>query len=106
MVRRVAKFEFWIWRIVAELFVLQHVPKHVDPEAIHVLVEPEPHYIIGSRPDVRVAPIEIRLFLKECMIVILLGSFVELPGASAKFGQPIVRRSTVLAWFSPEIPVS
>ena len=71
--------------IVAELIIFDEVPKHVDAEAVDTLPKPEPHHIVDRLTNVRIAPVEIRLRGKKCVIVVLPARFIERPGAPAEF---------------------
>ena len=53
------------WRVVPELGVLDDDVAHVDPEAGHTPVEPEPEDRVESGPDLLVPPIEIRLLGRD-----------------------------------------
>jgi hypothetical protein len=95
-----------IWRIVAELRVLHQVPDDVDAEAVDAAPEPEAQRLVHRLPDLRVAPIEVRLLGQEGVVVGLAGRLVEGPGRSAEIADPVVRRRAVGLAIAPDVPVA
>src|SRR6266404_7580090 len=79
-----------IWWIVAKLRILDQMPDHVDPETVDALAKPEAHHVMDGPAHFRIAPVQIWLLGKECVIVILPRGGVVLPGAAAEFRQPVV----------------
>ena len=92
--------------IVRKILGLQHVPQHIDAEAIDAAVEPETHHIVHRRLHAGVTPVEVRLLLQEGVIVILSGGRVPLPGRAAEIADPIIRRSAIGRSVAPDVPVS
>ena len=73
LVRRPARRERRIGRVVAELGVLDQVPDHVDAEAVDAAVEPEAQHVVHRGADLGVAPVEVGLLGQERVIVVLAG---------------------------------
>ena len=69
-----------VGRIVREVCRLQHVPQHVDAEAIDATVEPKPHHIVHRRLHGWMTPVEVGLLLQEGVVKILSGDLVPFPG--------------------------
>ena len=70
--------------VVAELLILNQVPKDVDTESIDAFGKPRAHDIMHGPDHIGITPIQIWLLGKESMIVILFCGVVELPRASPK----------------------
>ena len=78
----------------------------VEPEPVHVAVEPEFHD--GKRPVLNfgIVEVEIRLLAQEIVEIELLPSRLPLPGGPAvEDRQPVVRRSAVGLGIRPDVPV-
>ena len=67
----------------------------VLPEAVDAHVEPEAHDVFDFFPDLRVVVVEVRLFLREDVEVVLVDGRDVLPGAALEQGDPVVRRQAV-----------
>jgi hypothetical protein len=106
MMRGIGWAEVGIFRVVTKLIVLQEMPQHVDPEAIDAAGKPETHDVMHGAPDVRIAPIEVRLSGKKRVVIVLIGRRVELPRAPAKIGTPVVRGTAVRSWIPPDVPIA
>ena len=95
-----------IVRLVAQQFVLDHQPDHVDAEAIDAAVEPEAHLVEHGLHDGWVAVIQFRLLLDELVQVILAGALIERPGWPAKKARPVVGWAAVRRGILPDVPVA
>src|SRR4051812_16098911 len=93
--RRIAFAVVWIYRVVAELVVLDQVPDDVDAKAVDPAPQPKAHHVEHCGTHLRIAPVEVRLRAQERVVVILGGALVVLPRAAAEIGAPIVWWSTV-----------
>src|SRR5690606_34856483 len=91
---------------VAQLPVLYEVPDNIHPEAIHAFVQPKSHYVKHGFLYVRVPPVQVGLFFKETMIIVLLGVVVPFPGITAKYAFPVVWWTTVGLAIMPDIPIA
>src|SRR6476661_1445407 len=60
-----------IWRIVAKRRILDQMPDHVDPEAVDSFAKPEAHHVMDGAAHFRIAPVQVRLLGKKCVIIIL-----------------------------------
>jgi len=58
-------------RIVAEFGILDQMPDDVDTKTIDALLQPEPHHVVDSVADIRIAPVQVRLLGEEGVVVIL-----------------------------------
>ena len=80
---------------VGQAGVLDQAVGHVDPEAIHAAVEPELQCGLELLPDVRAAPVHVRLLRGEQVQVPLAGRAVGVgrpaPGRAAEGALPVVR---------------
>ena len=79
--------------------------QNIHPEAIHALVQPPVHHPENFLPDLRVLPVQIRLFFGEEMEVIHLSPFVKLPSTSGKAGAPVIGKLAVFA-FPPDVVIT
>ena len=79
-------------RIVGKVRRLDHVPQHVDAEAVDAALEPEAQHVVHRRLHGRIAPVEVRLLLQEGVVVILAGGLVPFPGRAAEIADPVVGR--------------
>src|SRR5579883_2317771 len=93
-------------RVIPELSVLDQVPHDVNAKTVDAAIEPEAKGGVHRFANVAIAPVQIRLLLEECVIVILLGRCVECPSAAAEIRNPIVGRRSVRPWIAPDVPVS
>src|SRR3954447_26386486 len=78
MMRRIARPEVGICRVVAELLILDQVPDNINAKAIDTTPKPKPHSIVNRLADLRIAPVKVGLGLEESVIV-------ELPDARLIF---------------------
>ncbi len=62
----------------------------VHPEAVHAAVQPPVHHVVDGGPDLRVFPVEVRLFPRKEVEVVLPGRGVVLPGRAGECGTPVV----------------
>jgi len=106
MGRRLTRPEGRVRGIVAELVVLEQVPDHVHPEAVHPPLQPEAHDLVHRRPHCRVAPVEVGLRDQECVVVVLAGARVQLPSATPERGAPVVGRPPIRRRVAPDVPVA
>ena len=81
--------------LVTELTVLEEAVRDVDAEPIDAAVEPEAEDADEIALHLRVVPVEIRLFRREEMQVVLAARLVQRPSRAAEGGLPIVRRAAV-----------
>src|SRR5579884_4212459 len=93
-----------VGRIIPEVRVLQNPLGHVDPEAVDASLQPEPEDVEHRVLNQGIPPVEIRLFFKKAMEVVLAGVLVQLPGRAARDSQPIVGRAAVWGWITPDVP--
>src|SRR5262249_19091682 len=93
-------------RIITPLIVFDELAQRIYPEAIDTMVEPEAQHVKHSGLHLRMAPVEIGLFLEVSVIVILLGCRTPFPGAAAKHTAPVVGRPTIRRWVVPQIPIT
>src|ERR1700722_2080025 len=78
----------------------------IHSKAIYTSVEPEFQHLAHGPLHVGIAPIEVRLLLQICVVVVLPGGLIETPRRSAKLALPVVWRRTVRFRVSPDVPVS
>src|SRR5215470_2257399 len=78
----------------------------VDAKSIDAAVEPESHDGQHRLGDLRIAPVEVGLFLEKGMIVVLSCCFVPLPRAATELADPIVGRAAVGLAVAPDIPIA
>ncbi len=93
-------------RVVPEGLIFHEGGEDVDPESIHVSLEPEAHHVEHRPPHLRVAPVQIRLLPVEQVQVVLSRLHVPFPGGTAEVALPVVRRSPVRDCVAPDIPVA
>jgi len=89
--------------VVGQIRVLEDRGDGIEPETIHPQVEPEAHHIPHCGLDLGVAPVEVRLFLEERVIVVLVRPAIELPGRAAEDRGPVVGRP--VHPIAPDIPI-
>lgn len=93
-------------RVVAQKIVLDQGSDGIDAEPVDPSPEPEAHHLLHRLPDLRVAPIEVRLLLQKGVVVVLACRFVEFPGTAAEPAQPVVRRAAIGRGISLYIPIA
>ena len=59
-----------------------------------------------AAPDVRIAPVEVRLPGQEGLVIVLARHAVAGLGRAAETGDPIVRRSAIRGRIAPDVPVA
>src|SRR5919202_5590720 len=91
--------------MIQEAGVLEDRGDGVEPETVLAQVEPEAYRVPHGVLDFGVAPVEVRLFLEETMIIILAGRRVQLPGRSAEGGDPVVRGTAAIP-IAPDVPIA
>jgi len=72
-----------VGRVVAELRVLDEQPQHVDAKAVHPAIQPEAQHVVHRAAHLRIAPVQVRLFAQERVVVVLAGSCVPFPRRTA-----------------------
>src|SRR5471032_801897 len=92
--------------VVAELFVLDEQPHHIDAEPIYPAIQPEPKHIQHRFTQLRVAPVYIWLLLQERAVVILSRPHIPLPSRAAEVAQPVIRWAAIISGISPQIPIA
>ena len=69
-----------IRRVVAQLRVFDQQPDRIHAKAIHAAIQPEAHRVQHVHHDIRMMPVQIRLFFGKLMQVILPRLFIPFPG--------------------------
>jgi len=92
--------------IVTQFGILKKAGDGVNPKASHATVKPEAHRVIHGLADLRIAPIEIGLFLVEIMVVVLIRCGIKGPCGMAEPGKPIIRGTARALSIAPDIPVT
>src|SRR3954454_18299407 len=96
-----------MWRrIVSEKLVLRQRLHSINAKPVNAAIEPEAHGVADRRPNVRIAPVEIRLGGEKLVEVVLSRCRIKLPGRSTEHRGPVVRRSTRLRRIAPDKPIS
>ena len=87
--------------------VLGQAVRNVDAEPVHALVAPEPQHAQELLADLRVIPVQVRLFLGE-QVQVVPAVAAGLPRGAAEVAQPVGRRQfAVVAAAAPEhVPVA
>ncbi len=91
--------------VVPQVFVFEIHIKDIHAESIHPPVQPEAIDIQHGLADLRVTPVQVRLFLVEHVEIILVEVLVVFPAPTPKPGQPIVGRTAFGRWIMPHVPV-
>jgi hypothetical protein len=76
---------------------------HVDAEAVHPPVEPEPQDLVEVVGDLRVPPVEVGLLGGEQVEIPLPAVLVEGPRRTTEDGGPVVRRASGAAASGPHV---
>src|SRR3954452_15706338 len=105
MMRRIARPEVGVCRVVAELLILDQVPDNINAKAIDTTPKPKPHSFVNRLADLRIAPVKVGLGLEESVIVELPDARIIFPCTPPKLRKPVVGRPTVWRRVSPDIPV-
>src|SRR5688500_16460593 len=82
------------------------MPEYVHPKAVDAALQPEAQNVQHLLDDFGIAPVEVGLFAKEGMVVVLLRMRVVFPSGSTKAREPVVRRPAAHARIVPDIPVA
>ncbi len=92
-------------RVVAQLRVLHHHRRHIDPKAVHATVKPEARHVEHRVSDLGVPPVQVRLLGKEGVEVVLRARLVPGPGRAGEHADPVVRQAAIRLWVTPHVPV-
>src|SRR4051795_3533866 len=92
--------------IVAKPAVLDQMPDHVDTKTIDPLSHPEAKYLAHGFRDFGISPVQVGLRSQKRVVIILARSLVELPGAAAELGEPVVGSAASRGWVAPDVPIS
>ncbi len=92
-------------RVIAEGSVFEISIENIQPEPIHALAKPEAEDIQHRLADLRVAPVQVGLFLIEHVVIVLAQLGGIFPGGAAEDGSPVVWRFAIRFWIEPKVPV-
>ncbi len=93
-------------RVVAQLGVLDHHVAHVDAEARHAAVPPEPHDVVELAAHVLAPPVQVRLRRLEIVQEVLTARLVHLPSRPAEDAHPVVGRPASRRGVGPHVVVA
>ncbi|MNY44601.1 hypothetical protein D3C86_1796410 [compost metagenome] len=88
-----------------EILLFGNQVNHVEAQAVDAFVCPELAHLLQFFADRRVFPVEIGLLGGKQMQVILAAVGMPLPGITAKFGTPVVRRGITFA-IAPDVELA
>ncbi len=81
--------------VVGERLILGDKVDDVEAETVHPLLGPEVDDVFHLGAHRRIFPVEIRLLAGKQVQVVLAGSGIQLPGAAAKLGLPVVGHAAI-----------
>ena len=88
---------------VGQTWGLADVGDDVLPEAVHAHIQPEAENVLDFLPHLRICHVQIRLFFRKQVQIVLTQVFVVLPGVSLEHAGPVVRRDAPAA-ADPSVP--
>ena len=91
---------------VCKCFRLFDVCDRVHTESARTLFDPEIGDVVKRLPDLRIFPVEIRLFLEEGVVVVLLTFLAPGPCGAAENASPVCGLAPVSFGVPPDIPVA
>ena len=92
--------------VVTKLAVFDERVSDVDTEAVDASLKPELKSLLELGTQSGVTPIEVGLFRQEQMAVVLSACFIEGPGWASEVCDPVVGRSAVGCWVTPQVVVA
>src|SRR5439155_1668461 len=93
-------------RVVVNIGILKQSRDGIEPEPRRASLEPEAQGVVHGLADLRIPPVQVRLFRIKVMVVILICRRVQLPGGMAKPGLPVVGRLAGFLSVAPDVPVA
>ena len=89
--------------IIPERIHFRDHVEHVEPESVDALLKPETQHVRHLFPDLRVLPVEVRLFRSKEVQVVFIGAFDPLPCRTGERGCPVGRRHQLAFLIAPAL---
>src|SRR5205823_9502270 len=96
----------WTSRIVAQVGIFKKCVNRIETEARHTTLVPPARHVEHRLLYGGIAPIQVRLFGIEKMVVPLIGRAIELPCRPAERGSPVIRRLVRAFAVAPHVPIA